>query len=168
MKWNISTESLIIILIATMFSAIQAENVMPWDEFDTKVNNLIESEQNTPAIELLKESIKDYPNKEFEIYSSLMNLYNAQGEIRNSIGVMSEANDKGYYFWFMPRESRYNNFRRESWFKKTLSVNNALRDKTQKLTKPVYKIVLPKGYNVEKKYPLILIMHGGNQSIMLS
>jgi len=159
---------LIIILIVTMFSTIQAEKVIPWDEFDTKVNNLIESEQNTQAIQLLKESLKDYPNKEFEIYSNLINLYNAKEEIKNSIEIMSEANNKGYYFWFRPRESRYNNFRRESWFKRALAENNELRDKSQKLTKPVYKIVLPKGYDVKKKYPLILVMHGGNQSIMLS
>ncbi len=159
---------LIIILIVSMFSAIQAENIIPWDEFDTKVNQLVESEQNIQAIQLLKESLKDYPNKEFEIYSNLINLYNALGEIRNSIGIMSEANNKGYYFWFMPRESRYNNFRRESWFKSALSVNNALRDKAQKLSKPDYKIVLPKEYDVKKRYPLLLIMHGGNQSIMLS
>jgi len=163
-----SKYALIIFLIVTMFSAIQAENVIPWDEFDTKVNKLIESEQNTQAIQLLKESIKDYPSKEFEIYSNLINLYNALGEIRNSIGIMSEANNKGFYFWFMPRESRYNNFRRESWFIKALSVNNALRDKTQKSTKPLYEIILPKEFDAKKQYPLILIMHGGNQSIMLS
>lgn len=163
-----SKNALIIILIVTLFSTIQAEKGIPWGEFETQVNELIESEQNTEAIQLLKESIKDYPDKEFEIYSNLINLYNALGEIRNSIGIMAEANNKGYYFWFMPRESRYNNFRRESWFKKALSVNNKLREEAQKLTKPVYKIVLPKGYDVNKKYPLILIMHGGNQSIVLS
>ena len=156
---------LIIIFIVSICSAISAEKVMPWNEFDKKVDQLIESEKNTEAIKLLKESIKIYPKKEFEIYQSIIILYKRVGEIKISIDMMTIANNKGYYFWLMPRERAYNNFRREEWFKKALSVNNALRDKVQKLTKPVYKIVLPKGYNVKKKYPLIFIIHGGNQSI---
>lgn len=159
---------LLIILTVIMFSAIQAENIMPWDAFDTQVNKLIETEQNAQAIELLKESITDYPNNEFEIYSNLINLYNTLGEIQNSIGIMSEANDKGYYFWFIPRESRYNNVRRERWFKNAVNTNNTLRDRAQKLSKPVYEVVLPKGYDGTKKYPLLFIMHGGNQSIVLT
>ena len=156
---------LIIIFIVSICSAISAEKVMPWNEFDKKVDQLIESEKNTEAIKLLKESIKIYPKNEFEIYQSIIILYKRVGEIKISIDMMTIANNKGYYFWLMPRERAYNNFRREEWFKKALSVNNALRDKVQKLTKPVYKIVLPKGYNVKKKYPLIFIIHGGNQSI---
>ncbi|MEN8155286.1 MAG: dienelactone hydrolase family protein, partial [Acidobacteriota bacterium] len=92
-------------------------------------------------------------------------LYKRAGEIKTSIDMMTEANNKGYYFWFMPRDRAYNNFRREEWFKKALALNNELRDKAQKLIKPEYKIVLPKEYDVKKKYPLIFIMHGGNQSI---
>jgi predicted esterase len=156
---------LIIIFIISMSSAIFAEKVMPWNEFDKKVDQLIESKQNPQAITLLKQNIKNYPEKEFEIYSSLISQYKGLGEIRNSIEVMSEGNNKGYYFWFMPRDRGYNNFRRENWFKKGLSLNNELRDKAQILTKPVYKIVLPKAFDVKKKYPLILIMHGGNQNI---
>ncbi len=159
---------LIIIFILSICSAIFSETVMPWNEFDNKVDQLIESEKNIEAIKLLKESIKIYPKNEFEIYQSISILYKRVGEIKTSIDMMTEANNKGYYFWFMPRERAYNNFRREEWFKKALSANNALRDKVQKSTKPVYKIVLPKGYNVKKKYPLIFIMHGGNQSIELA
>ncbi len=156
---------LIIIFIVSMNSTVLAEKVLPWNEFDKKLDQLIESEKNTEAITLLKESFKNYPEKEFVIYQNISILYNRLGKIRNSIDIMSEANNKGYYFWFMPRQSRYNNFRREKWFKKALSVNNALRDKAQKLAKSTYKVVLPKNYDVKKKYPLILIMHGGNQSI---
>ncbi|MCK5223056.1 MAG: hypothetical protein KAR14_15825 [Candidatus Aminicenantes bacterium] len=156
---------LIIIFIVSICSAISAEKVMPWNEFDKKVDQLIESEKNIEAIKLLKESIKIYPKKEFEIYQSIIILYKRVGEIKISIDMMTIANNKGYYFWLMPRERAYNDFRREEWFKKALSVNNALRDKVQKLTKPVYKIVLPKEYNAKKKYPLIFIIHGGNQSI---
>ena len=156
---------LIIVFIVSICSAISAEKVMPWNEFDKKVDQLIESEKNTEAIKLLKESIKIYPKNEFEIYQSIIILYKRVGEIKISIDMMTEANNKGYYFWLMPRERAYNNFRREEWFKKALSVNNALRDKVQKLTKPIYKIVLPKAYDAKKKYPLIFIIHGGNQSI---
>ncbi len=156
---------LIIFFVVSMCSAILAEKVISWNEFDKKVDQLIEAKKNTEAITLLKESIKIYPKKEFEIYTNLVILYKRAGEIKNSIDMMSEANGKGYYFWFMPRQEAYNNFRREEWFKKALSVNNALRDKAQKLVKPTYKVVLPKAYDAKKKYPLIFIMHGGNQSI---
>ncbi len=82
--------------------------------------------------------------------------------------MMIEANNKGYFFWFIPRENQYNHFRREEWFKKALALNNTLRDKAQTKTKSVYKIVLPKGFDAKKKYPLILIMHGGNQNIEIT
>jgi len=114
---------------------------------------------------LLKDSFKNYPKKEFEIYQNIIILYTRAGEIKNSIDMMSEANSKGFYFWLMPRQVVYNNFRREEWFKKALSVNNALRDKAQKLVKQTYKVVLPKAYDAKKKYPLVFIIHGGNQSI---
>ncbi len=117
---------------------------------------------------MLKENLKTYPEKEFEIYSSLIDQYEGVGEIRNAINVLSEANNKGYYFWLIPRRKQYDNFRREDWFKEALCLNNELRDKAQLLTKPVYKIVLPKAFDAEKKYPLILIMHGGNQNIEIS
>ena len=156
---------LIIFLALSMCPALFAETVMSWDEFDSKIDQFYESEKYDQAIALLKQNISNYPHKEFEIYSNLMILYKEVGEIRNSIDIMSEANDKGYYFWFVPRDSAYNNFRRELWFKKALSVNNELRDKAQKLATPTYKVVLPEDYDINKKYPLIFIMHGGNQSI---
>jgi len=156
---------LIICFILSVSHIIFAEEVLLWDDFEKKVNHLIESEQNIEAISLLKQNIENYPNEEFEIYLSLISQYNGLGEIRNSINIMSEGNNKGYYFWFLPRQKHYNNFRRESWFKKTMQLNNELRDKAQMLTKPIYKIVLPKDYNPNKKYPLIFVIHGGNQSI---
>ncbi|MEN8155068.1 MAG: MBL fold metallo-hydrolase [Acidobacteriota bacterium] len=151
-----------------MFPVSQADKVMSWNEFDKKVDQLIESEKNTEAIKLLKESFKNYPEKEFEIYQSIIILYKRAEEIKTSIDMMTEANNKGYYFWLMPRERAYNNYRREEWFKKALALNNELRDKAQKLVKPGYKIVLPKKYDVHKKYPLIFIMHGGNQNIEIT
>lgn len=159
---------LIVILIVSLFPALQADQVIPWEEFDKKVDQLIEAKKNTEAINLLKQNLKNYPQKEFLIYSSLIDQYKELGEIRHSIDVMSEGNRKGYYFWFIPREQAYDNFRREEWFKNALNVNNALRDKAQALTKPVYKVILPKSFDAQKRYPLILIMHGGNQSIELS
>lgn len=170
LQWRLSMKKYALIIFLTIFtcSTIHADQVIPWEEFEQKVDQLIESEQNAQVIALLKENIENYPKKEFEIYSNLINLYKGLGEIRNSIEVMFEANNKGYYFWLLPRESSYNNYRRESWFKKALSLNNQLRDKAQTLLKPSYKVVVPEGYDNTKKYPLLFIMHGGNQNIEIS
>ena len=159
---------LIIFLILSLCPLIPADQVVPWDEFDKKVDQLIDSEQHVQAISLLKQNLKNYPKNEYEIYSGLISLYRGQGEVQKSVEVMSQANHKGYYFWVIPRQNLYNNFRRENWFKNTLSLNNELRDKAQKRVKPTYTVVLPSGYDSKKTYPLIFIMHGGNQNMEIT
>ncbi len=63
-------------------TVLQADIVLSWNEFDKKVDQLIDSEKNTEAIKLLKESFKIYPKKEFEIYQSIIDSIRKTG--RNS------------------------------------------------------------------------------------
>ena len=163
-----SKYALIIFLLFSLCPVIPADQVVPWDEFEEKVDQLIDSEQHAQAISLLKQNMKNYPQKKYEIYSGLISLYQGQGEVQKSLELMSQANHEGYYFWFIPRRNLYNNFRRENWFKNALILNNELRDKAQERVKPTYKIVLPSGYDSTKTYPLIFIMHGGNQNMEIT
>lgn len=59
----------------------------------------------------------------------------------------------------------YDTVRETERFQKDLARNNQLRDKASRKAKPEFKVITPASYSSKGSYPLLMVIHGGNQSI---
>ena len=111
----------------------------------------------------LKNTVSDY-----ERYKMILNigfLYTATKQYDKAIDLWNAENRKGICLPFVLENmtypgylSDYLNIKR---FQEFIKNNNELRNKANENSKAEYFVNLPENYDPDRKYPLIIVMHGG-------
>jgi poly(3-hydroxybutyrate) depolymerase len=82
------------------------------------------------------------------------------------LSVWEKGLEEGFFYFVIPRSDTFDGVRRNDRFRKLVASNNQLRDTAQSGSKPKYKVIKPASYSPEASYPLVMVIHGGNQSIV--
>lgn len=144
---------------------VLANEELSWNDYKDNIHKMVEAENLDEAIVSLKQHMDVFPEKEFELLDLTRLCYEQQGNIEQAVKLIAAGNEKGYIFWFLPRQGIYDDHRNQDWFRNAVNANNALRDTANKTTHPQYKVILPETVEKDKTYPLVILVHGGNQSI---
>jgi acetyl esterase/lipase len=164
--------ALISVLMANTISAQDAieVDIIKLSPIYLETMNRLDSLRTTPdqAIALLNDALTKI-TEPFErsniIFWELPALLCEQKNYRAAFEVLKGGQIEGLFYAFIMGENNFpsyiTNFQQFDDFQPFLDENRRLRTEAQKTAKLEYVVQLPKNYSPEKKYPLILIFHGG-------
>jgi len=164
------------LFITTIISNIYAQDVIevPSQEYsstylkDIKAINEIEAKNPKMAIQLLETLLKKgiKPFEEYDIMCfRLPSLYAIQKEYEKCLAIWNKALDKEYFFLLYPGADPYpeylNEISNKEMLQKIVTRNTHLRDKFGSTSNAEYFVKTPAKYSTNKKYPVIMVFHGG-------
>jgi dienelactone hydrolase len=148
------------------FATLAQANETTWDEVQAAASALMEQEQFTEALALIDERAPELRDREFEVSDLTISILLSAGRTDEALSAWEKGLDEGFFYFIVPRSATYNPMRKDDRFKKIVTRNNRLREKANKKSKPEFKVITPESYSRDHSYPLLMIIHGGNQSIV--
>jgi pimeloyl-ACP methyl ester carboxylesterase len=131
-------------------------------EFKTNINSGFYK-----GIEILEKGLKQAKN-DYETYKIALNLgflYTRTEQFDKCLDMWTAAGEKGICFNFQPSENPYppylSEYKDNKRFTDFIKTNDSLLAEISKKAKAEYFVNLPIGYDKSKKYPVIIILHGG-------
>ena len=156
----------LILMCTSTFAQTNGPSPSTWSEIEEAATTLMEEEKFEEALALVEQTASDLQGREFEVSDLTMNILFEAGRTEEALSVWEEGLEKGFFYFVIPRSDTFDGIRRTDRFRKLVAKNNQLREKAQSGSKPKYKVIKPASYSPEASYPLVLIIHGGNQSIV--
>ena len=118
------------------------------------------------AADLLEWALTRFPDHLEANAFNLAFVYGQLKEYDKGIKILKYAFDRGVWFSiYMFNQEDWAPFSEREEFKEMLARNEALRQETQKHTKPEILVLTPEKYNRQRKYPLFIALHGGGGNI---
>ncbi len=162
-----STLAIGLILMCTSTFAQTNEPVpSTWSEIEKAAFTLLEQEKFEEALALVEQTAPKLQSREFEVSDLTMKILLYAGRTEEALTVWEKGIEEGFFYFVIPRSDTYDGVRGNDRFRKLLARNNQLREIAQSESKPEYKVIKPASYSPEASYPLVMIIHGGNQSIV--
>lgn len=145
----------------------QTDSAVPssWSEIVEATSTLRDQEKFDEAVALIEELTPKIIGREFEISDLTMKTLFEAGRTDEAMTAWEKGLDEGFFYFVVPRFATYDSVRKGDRFKNALTRNNRLRESANSDSKPEFKMITPASYSAEKSYPLLMIIHGGNQSI---
>ena len=128
---------------------------------DSTIYKKIENFEN--GLSLVKSKYEKY----LLIFNNLGPYYASTEQFDKAIDVWVAANKEDIFFPFEVKKNKVwppylSNFANSKRFDNFIIVNDSLRKVTALNSKAEYFVKLPDNYDAQKKYPLIIILHGGS------
>ncbi|MBU8870590.1 MAG: hypothetical protein KOO60_06990 [Gemmatimonadales bacterium] len=137
-----------------------------WSEIQEATSTLRDQEKFDEALDLIEQSAPELGDREFEVSDLTMKILFEAGRTEEAMTVWEKGLDEGFFYFVVPRFASYDGVRKTDRFKNALAQNNRLREKANSESKPEFKVVTPASYSPKNSYPLLMVIHGGNQSIV--
>ena len=137
-----------------------------WSEIQEATSVLIDHKKFDEALVLIEQGAPELQGREFEVSDLTMKILFEAGRTEEAMTAWEKGLDEGFFYFVVPRFATYNDVRNSDRFKNALDQNNRLRDIAHGEAKPEFKMVTPASYSPGKSYPLLIVIHGGNQSIV--
>ena len=137
-----------------------------WSEIQEVATTLLEQERFDEALTLIEQAEPKLQGREFEVSDFRLNTLFHAGRADEALTVWEKGLENGFFYFVIPRSDTYDSVRKNDRFKKLLARNNRVREKAQSESKQKYKVITPASYSPDASYPLVMIIHGGNQSIV--
>jgi hypothetical protein len=157
-------------LVALCFCTVQAQadetTPTTWNEVSTAAYSLMEEERFDEALDLVAQSASELEDRDFELSNLTIEILWSAGRTEDALSAWEQGLDDGYFYFVIPRSATYDPARKDERFHKALARNNKLREKANKKSKPEFKVIKPASYDSDRSYPLVMVIHGGNQSIV--
>ncbi len=132
-------------------------------DIDKAIDILCEEGKIEQAMRLLKEGVQTLPAEEYADNEFLITLveailYTECKQYEACFDIVSKGVERG---WAFPlRFARYQPMKELPGAEALWERNNRLLGQEQANARVEYKVVLPEGFNPEKKYPLFMALHG--------
>lgn len=113
----------------------------------------------------LYESVKDrYPDKAAVISMDLVMLYLKTGDHEKCMDILQYGQEHKVTYPIWPGAGLFAPMEKFDRFKKIAETNTRLQAEATAKNKAAVEVVTPEGYSADKKYPLIVILHGWNMN----
>lgn len=137
-----------------------------WSEIEEAAVTLVAAEKFDEALALVEKTAPNIEGRGFEISDLTLNILFEAGRTKEAMDVWEKGLDQGFFYFVIPRSGTYDGVRRTDRFRELVARNNRMRATAQRESRPKYKVMTPASYSAEGSYPLVMIIHGGNQSIV--
>ncbi len=156
----------LILMCTSTFAQTNGPLPSTWSEIEEAAITLLEEEKFEEALALVEQTAAKLQGREFEVSDLTMNILFEAGRTEEALSVWEKGLEEGFFYFVIPRSETFDGVRRTDRFKTLVARNNQLREVAQSESKPIYKVIEPASYSPEGSYPLVVIIHGGNQSIV--
>lgn len=156
----------LILMCTSTFALTNGPLPSTWSEIEEAAITLLEEEKFEEALALVEQTASKLQGREFEVSDLTMNILFEAGRTEEALSVWEKGLEEGFFYFVIPRSDTFDGVRRNDRFRKLVARNNQLREIAQSESKPKYKVIKPASYSPEGSYPLVMIIHGGNQSIV--
>ena len=156
----------LILMCTSTFAQTNGPLPSTWSEIEEAAITLVEEEKFEEALALVEQTAPKLQGREFEVSDLTMNILFEAGRTEEALSVWEKGLEEGFFYFVIPRSDTYDGVRRNDRFRKLVARNNQMREIDQSESKPKYKVIKPASYSPEASYPLVMIIHGGNQSIV--
>lgn len=157
-----------LVLLLSGLAVAQEDDIAPadWPELQATARSLLGEEKYDEALDLVERFAPELQDREFEVSDLTFAILLAAGRTDEALTVWEEGMDAGFFYFVVPRLPLYDAVRNDDRFRKAVARNNSLRDRASRKSKPEYEVIPPAAYSENGSYPLVMIIHGGNQSIV--
>ena len=156
----------LILMCTSTFAQTNGPLPSTWSEIEEAAITLMEEEKFEEALALVEQTASKLQGREFEVSDLTMNILFEAGRTEEALSVWEKGLEEGFFYFVIPRSETFDGVRRNDRFRKLVARNNQLREIAQSESKPKYKVIKPASYSPEASYPLVMIINGGNQSIV--
>jgi len=146
----------------------RADDALPttWTDLRSAAAEMTESQKYDEALALIDKCGPGLVDRRFEISDLKLEILFTAERHDEAMDVWEKGVDAGDFYFVIPRTPTYDPVRKSERFRSLLERNNRLRDAANDASKPEFEIVAPASYSPEGSYPLVMVIHGGNQSIV--
>jgi dienelactone hydrolase len=156
----------LILICTSTFAQTNVPLPPTWSDIEEAAITLLEQEEFEEALALIEQTAPKLQGREFEVSDLTMNILFDAGRTEEALTVWEKGLEEGFFYFVIPRSDTFDGVRRTDRFRKLVARNNQMREIAQSESKPKYKVIKPASYSPEASYPLVMIIHGGNQSIV--
>ena len=139
--------------------------ILDFSDFEQQVNQLEEEGRYQDAIQLTREVWDRFPESEFDLMKEMIYLNEKTGQHEKNLQIWENGHQKGYFFLLSPRIPKYEPYLEYTLFDELVSRDESLRSAAFKESQTIYEVVLPEQYDAQRKYPLLIIFHGGGSNL---
>ena len=167
MKKKIIVAVMIMMLIGfTLFAQETEKKYSDFSEVTGEVTALYKQKKYDEAIAVFEIALKQFPEKISAITMNMALLYSVQGKGDKCMEILEYGLDRKVTYPFWPGAGPFAPLEKEERFKKIVETNNRLQAEATAKNEPKVVVVTPEGYSSqgEKKYPLIIALHGWNMN----
>lgn len=154
-----------IFLLCIHLSCLSQQDEWRWQQFQDSLNRLERDSSYKSAMEFLQANKKNFVGKWFELSKDEIFLNEKLGKYEQNLTVYNLAHQKGFFYFIHPNLPKYKPYNDLPYFSEISKKDLELRDIANSKSEMVYDIVYPQNYNKQKKYPAILILHGGGSNL---
>jgi predicted esterase len=118
------------------------------------------------AVAVLEQAVKQFPEKLSAITFNMAVLYNMLGKVDKCMGILEYGLERKVTYAFWPGAGPFAPLEKEERFKKIMETNTRLQAEATAKNEAKVVVVTPEGYSDkdQKKYPLIIALHGWNMN----
>ena len=156
---------LISMLLLAALCAGQESNINTFKDFEIQVNELEKNAEYDQAIQLTRTVWSQFPNREFDLMKEMIYLNFKTGRYDDNLQIWAEGQAKGYFFLLNTRMKKYEPYINNEFFFDLVRTDEALRQASFMESETVYEIELPDTITPSRKYPLMIILHGGGRNM---
>ena len=156
----------LILMCTPTFAQTNEPSPSTWIDIEETALTLVEQEKFDEALALVEQLAPKLQDRGFEVSDLTLNILFEAGRTEEALTVWEKGLDEGYFYFVIPRSDTFDGVRRDERFRKLVARNNRLREMAQRESKPTYQVIKPASFSPDSSYPLVMIIHGGNQSIV--
>ena len=158
----------ILFFMASLYSYGQTrdKSFSAYDEMRKVVVNNFRDGKFEDAIKVLNSHLEVFPEKLMANTYNLALCYGSLELYEDGVAILMNGIENGIWYnkWGFEGEF-WNSYKESEDFQEFLNINDSKRLEAQKYSKPDMLIVKPEGFEVNKKYPLFIALHGGGGTI---
>ena len=156
----------LILMCTSTFARTNEPLPSSWSDIEEAAITLVDQEKFDEALVLVEQIAPKLQGREFAVSDLTLTIRFEAGRTEEALTVWEKGLEEGYFYFVIPRSDTYDGVRRDDRFRKLVARNNQMREMAQSGSKPQYKVIKPASYSPDASYPLVMIIHGGNQSIV--
>jgi len=135
------------------------------EKFMNEVQELENNMEYIEALELIDSNLQKFYDYEFRLLKEKIYLNEKMDHYAENLHIFEYAHEKGYFFLLHPDIAKYKPYRVFPEFEEISQRDLKIRAQVNAESKTTYKVHLPKDFTGEKRWPLLLIFHGGGSNL---
>lgn len=135
--------------------------ILHFDNSDSPYNHFPDHWEAFPPPDECWGAVVALPMTEFEALEARIQTNAEHENYAQNQSLFETGHRKGYFFLLHPALPQCQPYKQFSWFDSISATDLALREQALEKAKTTYILQYPEGYDPSKRYPLLMVFHGG-------